>query len=321
METAINVIVIIFTILMAVYVEIMYRKPLAEKEVSDYQKVLDKADLNCKVKYNLTYKHDAFTELMTQRKLAKGFALVFSGIFLALTLIILAFVTSLSLLNIGIICTSGLVLMLYGIIKMAESKNFTIGVLAFVLVLGTLGRFALDELMALSPYAYFYLCGLVVLLGVFSLVPKLKKNNAKIVLLFLIASTLFTTQTWAQKNESDSKEFKKLYKQTVTKITSENRDTVEFRTFRVNDFTVTNIIYKKTHDCLCHDKLCHGPRLILTANFGKTNIFVFPNGYCFSETDHSIPGTNIVEVDIQKEKAAEAAFKKAAKETLLTYTK
>ncbi|MFA6514510.1 MAG: hypothetical protein WCT50_04470 [Patescibacteria group bacterium] len=166
MELIINLVFAGFTLFVAIYVEkIMYHFPLTKKEVDEYQAMLDKAG----AKYSLPTKYDAFTELMTQRKQAKGFTLIFSGILAAIALIALAFVTNLSLLNIGIICASALILIIYGIIQMAESKKLAIVMLTFVLALGTMGRFALDELIALSPYAYFYLCGLVLLLGVFVL--------------------------------------------------------------------------------------------------------------------------------------------------------
>ena len=116
-------------------------------------------------------------------------------------------------------------------------------------------------------------------------------------------------------------EFQKIYKKVVAKISSEGKDTVEFRVFRMDDFSITNLVYEKKHNCPCSDKQCHGPRLILSANFGKTKIFIFPNGDCFSETNHFSPGADIVEIDVKEEKIAEAKFKKEAEKTLLDYLK
>ena len=207
---------------------------------------------------------------MTQKKQAKGFNLIFAGILLAMVLVILAFVTVPSLLNIFVICVSSLALMLYGSI----------------------------------------------LLGI-CLLSK-RKINAK--LLTLVVLILFTTsQSWAKGN--DNKEFKHLYQKTVAKLTSENQDTIKFRVFRLNETAILSIVYEKSRACLCNDQQCHGPRLTLSANFGKTHIFILPNGYCFSETSHSGQSGDIIKVDIQAETTAEAAFKKAAKETLLAYIK
>lgn len=116
-------------------------------------------------------------------------------------------------------------------------------------------------------------------------------------------------------------EIQKIYKKVVTKISSEGRDTVEFRVFRVDTFSVTNLVYEKKHDCPCSNKQCHGSRLTLSANFGKTKIFIFPNGDCFSETNHSSPGVEIVEVNLKEEKKYEAKFKNEAKVVLLNYLK
>jgi hypothetical protein len=173
-ELIINLIVAGFTLLMIIYVEkVMNHFPLTQKEVDKYQTVLDKS------KGDDLPKYDAFTELTNQRKQAKGFTLIFSGFFLAFVLIGLAFVTTLSFTNIGVICLSAITLICYGIIKLAESKKLAIGMLAVVFVMGTLAMMAFDKLMTLSPYAYIYLCGLVLLLGILCLLPrrKVKENQ------------------------------------------------------------------------------------------------------------------------------------------------
>ncbi|MBN2854420.1 hypothetical protein JXK06_02720 [Patescibacteria group bacterium] len=176
METAISIMVIGFVVLVIVYVEmLMHRKPITGKEISDYQKRLNEMDANAKTAYGLDWKHDALTELTGERKQAKCFTLIFSGIFLAFVLILLAFITTLSPSNIGIICGNGIALICYGLIKMSESKKLAIAVLSFVFILGTLMMFVFDKLMTMSPYAYFYLCGLILVIGIFSFVPKLKK--------------------------------------------------------------------------------------------------------------------------------------------------
>jgi hypothetical protein len=177
METTISFMVISFTILVIVYVEmVMSKRSLTAKEIADYQRMLDEMDSNAKIKYGLEFKHDAATELMEQKKQKKSFTLIFSGILLAFVFILLACMTTwLSLINTGIVCISAIILICYGLIKIAESKLLAVGVLSFVFVFGTLAMLAFDNLMAMSPYAYFYFCGLILVIGIFSLVPQAKK--------------------------------------------------------------------------------------------------------------------------------------------------
>ena len=177
METAINFMVIGFTFLVIIYVEVfMNKKPLTEKEIADYQKILDETDARVKANYGLVWQHYAATELMEQRKQKKSYTLIFSGIILASSFILLACVTTfLSLINIGIVCMSGIILICYGLIKIAESKKLAIVVLSSIFIIGSLAMLALDKLMATSPYAYWYLCGLILVIGIFTLMPQTKK--------------------------------------------------------------------------------------------------------------------------------------------------
>lgn len=184
METIINISVTCFTLLVIIFVEkLMYSKVISEQKIADYQKfiddyneVLDKMGANAKREFNLKRKHDSLTEIMQERKQAKSFTLIFSGIFLVFVLTGLAFFISVPLTSIGFICTSGIILICYGLIKIAESKKFAVAVLIFVFVLGTGMMILFDNLMKLSLYTYFYLCGIIVLIFIFrhQLLPKPK---------------------------------------------------------------------------------------------------------------------------------------------------
>jgi magnesium-transporting ATPase (P-type) len=176
-EATISVLIIGFTFLVIMYVEMfMYRKSLTKKEVADYQEVLNEMDTKAEANYGLKCKHDATTELMRQRKEKKSFTLIFSGIFLAFVFILLACMTTfLTLINIGIISISGIILICYGLIKIAESKGLAIVVLSIIFIIGTVVMLAFNELMASSPYAYWYFCLLVLVIGVFSLIAQNKK--------------------------------------------------------------------------------------------------------------------------------------------------
>ncbi|MFA5163454.1 MAG: hypothetical protein WC441_02895 [Patescibacteria group bacterium] len=176
METTISIMVIGFVAAVIVYVEMfMHRKPLTEKEISDYQRTLDKINASAKTNYGLELKYEAKAQLLESRRQTKASVLIFSGLSIALFFVLLIFIKVPSFTNIGIMCISAIMLICYGLIKMSESKKLAIGLLLFVFVFGTLAKFILDSLMSSSPYMYFYLCGLIVILGIFSLVPKLKK--------------------------------------------------------------------------------------------------------------------------------------------------
>jgi uncharacterized membrane protein HdeD (DUF308 family) len=165
---------------MVVYIElIMHRKPLNLNKIIEYQKALDESDKRALEKYGLDWKHDAFTELMAQRKQSKAFTGIFSGVAMVFVLIAFIFVTHISPANVIIICTSGLLLMCYGMIKLAENRWFAVGLLAFIFIVGTLGQLAFEKMMTMDPYAYFYLCGLILLIGILSLIPRVKKFAEK----------------------------------------------------------------------------------------------------------------------------------------------
>lgn len=180
METAISIMIIGFVFLAIVYVEMfMHRNPLSETEISDYQTTLDKIDRESQAKYGVEMKFDAKTQLLESRNQTKASVLIFAGMFVALALVMSIFIKMPSLTNIGIMCISAIMLICYGLIKMSESKKLAIGLLSFIFVFGTLAKFAFDKLMAFSPYAYFYLCGLIVIMGIFSWVSQLKRFKSR----------------------------------------------------------------------------------------------------------------------------------------------
>lgn len=180
MEGFISLLIAVFTIMIIVMVErFMYSLQPSKQKIIDYQKELDKMDANAKAEYGLDWKHNATTEIMKGRKQNKSFTLIFSGIFLAFVLIALTFFHHLSLTNIAIICISSIVLICYGLIKMAESKKLAIITLSFVFIVGTGCMYLFDMLMSASLYTYFYLCGLVALLGLLTLIPGAKKFVTK----------------------------------------------------------------------------------------------------------------------------------------------
>ena len=153
----------------------MYRKPLSINRILEYQKQLDESDKRSYEEYALNFRHFAFTELMNQRKQNKGFVGTFSGVALVVILMLLAFITTLDLSSIGIICISSLILMCYGIIKLSEKKYFAFVLLLSIFILATFANYVFSGLVLGSSYTYYYLCGLIVLLGSMTFFKKIKK--------------------------------------------------------------------------------------------------------------------------------------------------
>lgn len=166
-----------FTLLVIACVHfVMGRKPLTDKEISDYQILLDEADKNAKLNYGLEWNRDAKTELMIQRQQKKCFTLIFSGIFLAFVLIALAIVSTLTNFNISLIALSAILLICYGLIMISESKKFAVSVLSFIFIAGTIAMLIFDHLILISPYAFVYLCVLIVIAGIVSFAYKKREK-------------------------------------------------------------------------------------------------------------------------------------------------
>lgn len=170
METAVSILVIVFAVGMVLYVEIfMYRKPLTEKEISDYQVTLNEISESLKSNHGVESSYDSRTELLDIRKQEKSSVLVLAGLGIGLWFVLLVFTGAPSLTDIGIMCVSSIALIIHAIIKMAESKKVAIGLLVFILTLGTLAKIAFDKAMEMSPYAYLYCCAIILLIGAFNL--------------------------------------------------------------------------------------------------------------------------------------------------------
>ena len=170
MEAIVSILVIVFAVGMVLYVEIfMYRKPLTEKEISDYQVTLNKISESLKNDHGVESSYDSKTQLLDIRKQEKSSVLVLAGVAIGLCFVVLVFTGILSLTNIGIMCVSAVVLIIHAIIKMAESKKVAISLVVFILALGTLAKFLFDKAMEMSPYAYLYCCAIILLIGAFNL--------------------------------------------------------------------------------------------------------------------------------------------------------
>ena len=180
MEAIINSSVIGFVVLIALIVEIfMYRTQPSQQRIADYQKDLDEKAANAKARHNIDLKHDALTEIMKERKLIKGFTLIFSGIFLALVWIALIFFVP-SFREIIIPICACILLMCYGLFRIAESKTTAIIVLStgFILSAGCLYLF--DKAMELSVYSFLYLCGFIVVVsGPLAIIQIIKQQRLK----------------------------------------------------------------------------------------------------------------------------------------------
>lgn len=173
MEAIISISVIIFVLFISLYVEkFMYRKPISIGEVTAYQKVLNKADRNLKDRWDIEWKRDAHTELKRERKQKKSLVLIFSGFFLTFILIFSVLYFKPSLDNIFVFAGSSFILICYGIIKMSESTRIAFKMLVSLFVFFVLIMLVIEKLMSISSYSYFYLCGVVLVVAIVSLLSK-----------------------------------------------------------------------------------------------------------------------------------------------------
>lgn len=183
METLINITLISFTCLIILIVEkLIYKRPPSLKKISDYQQTLNQMDQQAKNNYGFKWQHDAFTEITQQRKEIKSWLLIGAGFFLTFCLIASIAFNKPSIENLIMICINALLLILYGIIKMAESKKLAIGLLTIILILSSISFFTFNLLATYSPYLLFYLYAAILIIGLLSLKPKkplFKVSNLK----------------------------------------------------------------------------------------------------------------------------------------------
>ncbi len=178
MEVVNSIIIIAFVFGVVFYVEIFMYNPLSQKEISSYQRVLDRARANTQLMHGIEIKlDDAETQLRQGRKEAKAFTLIFSGMAIALAFILLLIFTDiLSFSNIAVMCISAIILISYGIIKISESKKLATLLLIIIFILGTLAYLAFGKLMEISPYAYYSLGVIIIFIEIFILFgPTTKK--------------------------------------------------------------------------------------------------------------------------------------------------
>ncbi len=152
----------------------MYRKPLSINRIIDYQKTLDESDKRSYEEYGLNFHHFAFTELMNQRKQAKGFTAIFAGMFLALMLFFLAAILTLDVSSISIICISAIMLLCYGIVKISEKRWIALVLLVFIFTLSTFMHLVLNGWLLKELYTYYYMCGLIILISSIIFFKKIK---------------------------------------------------------------------------------------------------------------------------------------------------
>ncbi len=176
METIINTCIVAYTLLVTLLVEVfMYRKPISEKEIAECQRDLDRSSNAVKAAYGLDWQADAVTEILKSRKFTRSYVLAMAGSLLGLVFVGLLFLKLLTFANIMFICCSGIILICYAIIRLAESKLLAIGLLIFVVVATYIEDAIFTALITGSRYAYFYLCGCIAILAILTFIPRVQK--------------------------------------------------------------------------------------------------------------------------------------------------
>ena len=128
--------IVLFVILSVEF--LMYRRPLTEEQIAQYQQVLDEKTDRWREEFDLDVRLDARVELL-QAKRQKKARVIFAAAILILSVFMLLIFLDRVTIDLSIaMCSAGIVLLSYGMIKIAESKKTAIAVLVVIILLSLL---------------------------------------------------------------------------------------------------------------------------------------------------------------------------------------
>jgi hypothetical protein len=140
METIVTIAVILFVLSLIFYVEkIMYRKGPTEKEIIDYQKLLNASAGYINSKPYTRMK--VLAEIHKKRKEIKYFSIFISGILLQVLLF-----CKISISNMVLVAICGLFLICYGIIQWSEQKKYTLFMIFTIISIGLITFYIFDKI-------------------------------------------------------------------------------------------------------------------------------------------------------------------------------
>lgn len=117
---------------------LMYRRPLTEEQITQYQQVLDEKADRWREVFDTDFKRDARAELLQIRRQKKA-GVIFAAAILILSVFMLLIFLDRVTIDLSIaMCSAGILLLSYGMIKIAESKKTAIAVLVVIILLSLL---------------------------------------------------------------------------------------------------------------------------------------------------------------------------------------
>ncbi len=117
---------------------LMYRRPLTEEQIAQYQQVLDEKTDRWREEFDLDVRLDARVELL-QAKRQKKARVIFAAAMLIISVFMLLIFLDRVTIDLSIaMCSAGILLLSYGMIKIAESKKTAIAVLVVIILLSLL---------------------------------------------------------------------------------------------------------------------------------------------------------------------------------------
>lgn len=138
MESIVSSSVVFFAIVTFFIIEkLMYRNPLSQERIKEYQETLNELSIIAKEQYKVDLKQDAFTELMKEREVIKSLLFIFSGFLSGAVLIVLVMFYCPSYSDINLIAFMAAMLISYGFVRSAKSKRNALAILIILMLFVT----------------------------------------------------------------------------------------------------------------------------------------------------------------------------------------
>ena len=153
MESIVSSSVVFFAIVAFFIIEkLMYRNPLSEERIKEYQETLNELSVIAKEQYKVDLKQDAFTELMKEREVIKSLLFIFSGFLSGEVLIGLVMFYCPGYSDINLIAFMAAMLISYGSVRSTKSKRSALAVLIIVMLFVTFFASILDHWIECDYY-------------------------------------------------------------------------------------------------------------------------------------------------------------------------
>jgi len=128
--------IVLFVILSVEF--LMYRRPVTKEQIAQYQQFLDERSKHWQEEFDFDVRLDARVELLQAKRQKKVRVIFAAAMLIVLVFMLLIFLDRVTIdLSIAM-CSAGILLLSYGMIKIAESKKTAIAVLVVIILLSLL---------------------------------------------------------------------------------------------------------------------------------------------------------------------------------------